>query len=124
MAYQLPTERLVWDRHKSQLVPAGNDIQAEGFLKGPIPLAWLTRCRDLSSAAFILGIAVWHSAALHRRQEDLPLTPSILRPFGIAERTMSRALTQLEIAGLLAVTRGRGRSPRVSIKLNDSAAHD
>ena len=115
MAYRVPTEHLVWDRHKSKFVPTSNDIQGDGFLKGPIPLDWLSRCRDISSAAFILGIAAWHSAALHRRQEDLPLTPSILRPFRIAERTMSRVLTQLEAAGLLTARCERGRSPRVSL---------
>src|SRR6188508_2650910 len=115
MSYRLPTERLVWDRHKGKFVPASSDIQADAFLKGPIPLDWLSRCRDLSSAAFILGIAVWHSAALHRRQEDIPLTPSILRPFRIAERTKFRVLAQPEAAGLVTVKRERGRSPRVTL---------
>jgi hypothetical protein len=115
MAYRLPTEHLVWDRHEGKFVRASSDIQADGFLKGPIPLDWLSRCRDVSSAAFILGIAAWHSAALHRRQDDLPLTPSILRPFRIAERTKFRVLMQLEAAGLLTVVRERGCSPRVSL---------
>jgi hypothetical protein len=67
----------------------------------------------LNSAAYLL--TVLDRLMFDGKGEDpLRLTPARLAPFGITERTIGRALRQLEAAGLVAVEGGRGRCPVVT----------
>jgi hypothetical protein len=49
------------------------------------------------------------------RECDIVVGSKLARRFGIERKARYRALAALERAGLITVTRGRGRSPRVAI---------
>src|SRR5689334_1752081 len=53
------------------------------FLKGPIPLPWLTAASMLSGKApLAVGLAVWFESG-RRKSREVRLTTAILRRFGV-----------------------------------------
>lgn len=81
------------------------------FVRGPIPLDLLTRCRRLHPEAAVvllrlkveadtLGLPVIAGAALARSLE-------------LHSQAMKRALAALERGGVIEIERARGRAPRV-----------
>jgi hypothetical protein len=88
----------------------------EEFLRGPIPLVWLSRACRLSPKALAVGLALWFKAGMSKNSPEVVASPGLLKRFGVmARRTQYQALSNLERAGLVAVDRGRGRCPRVTI---------
>lgn len=84
------------------------------FLKGPIPMVWLNRAGLLPGKALHVGIVLWHLAGL-KKAPTVALSTKLLADMGVARTTGYRALTALEQAGLVAVQRHPGRSPRVTL---------
>lgn len=85
------------------------------FLKGPIPLAWLTVASKLSGKApLAVALAIWFEAGRGRCKE-VTLTTAILNRFGINRKAKYRALEALEKAGLISVKRKPRRNPIVAI---------
>ena len=88
----------------------------EGFLRGPVPLAWLLRACRLSPKALAVALALWYKAGLLGNSPEVVASSNLLKRFGVsARRTQYQALADLERAGLVSVHRGRGRCPRVTI---------
>jgi hypothetical protein len=85
------------------------------FLKGPIPLAWLSRAAIQPGRALHVGVLLWFLAGLMRSRE-VPLLPSWLHRFGLNRFAAYRGLTALEKAGLVTVKRQRGRAPLVTLR--------
>ena len=54
----------------------------EKFLKGPIPLRWLTKAAQQPGKALHVSIAIWFLAGL-RKCRIISLSGSVLRSFGI-----------------------------------------
>ena len=84
------------------------------FLKGPIPLPWLTDAAKLPGKALHVGVVLWFLAGL-RKTNEVALSPSRSREFGIGRHSGYRAIRQLETARLITVDRHRGRAPIVTI---------
>lgn len=85
------------------------------FLKGPIPLTWLTAASMLSGKApLAVGLAVWFEAG-RRKSREVKLTTAILKRFGVNGKAKYRALKSLEKAGLVRVRRKPRRNPVVTI---------
>jgi hypothetical protein len=85
------------------------------FLKGPIPLSWLTAASMLSGKApLTVGLAVWFEAG-RRKSKEVKLTSDILERFGVNRKAKYRALNSLEKAGLVRVRRAPRRNPVVTI---------
>ena len=89
-------------------------VQGQPFLRGPIPLNWLTACNDMSGKTIMAALAIWWQAGMHGRQ-NVKLTTSGLQALGVDRKAKDRALAALEEAGLIAVTRQRGRNPLISL---------
>ena len=86
------------------------------FVKGPIPLRWLTEAARLpGKSPIVVGVALFHLAGLKGTRSGLALCPKRLAPFGLALRTVNHALRTLENAGLVTVDRASGRCPQVTI---------
>src|SRR5579883_3424650 len=85
------------------------------FLKGPIPLAWLNQAGALPGKSLAVGMALWFLVGLKRTKMDLKLRTAVLNRFGINRKVKTRALTALEGAGLISVSRQPGKNPLVSI---------
>lgn len=85
------------------------------FLKGPIPMAWLSAAAHLPGKAINLAIAIrfmsgmvgWTSIKLNRR---------LLSDMKISPDACSDGLLRLEQAGLIRVTRKPGQRPLIDIK--------
>jgi hypothetical protein len=84
------------------------------FLKGPIPLPWLEKAAQLPGRALAVGIVIWYRAGLHS-SNTIVLTSAILNRFGVSRHAKRRALTALEEASLIAVTRRGNKNPEVTI---------
>jgi DNA-binding transcriptional ArsR family regulator len=85
------------------------------FLKGPIPLPWLTAASMLAGKApLAVGLAVWFEAG-RRKLSEVKLTTAILKRFGVNRKAKYRALKSLEKAGLVRVRREPRRNPVVTI---------
>jgi DNA-binding transcriptional ArsR family regulator len=88
--------------------------EGERFLKGPIPWQWLCSASRLPGKALHVAIALWHLAGM-TGSETVRLATSVLKPLGVSRYSGYRALRALEEAGLIAVTRRRGRNPIVRL---------
>jgi len=85
------------------------------FLKGPIPLAWLTEAAKLPRNTFVLGIAIWFASGVQKTQEGIKLTQAVVARFGLDKMAKSRGLRALESAGLVLVDRRPGKNPVIRI---------
>ncbi len=84
------------------------------FLRGPIPLSWLTPAARLPGRTLALALALWfQSGRTGNRQANL--TSPILARFGVNRKALYRGLQALEMAGLVRVDRRRGKNPAVEI---------
>src|SRR5262249_20647683 len=86
------------------------------FLRGPVPLGWLTRAAGLPGKALAVGMALWLLRGLQRRQ-TVRLTKKTLLRFSVSRKQGYAALRSLETAELVSVARHRGKSPEVTILL-------
>lgn len=85
------------------------------FLKGPIPLGWLTAATKLSGKAPVaVALAIWFQAG-RRRSKEVRLTTAVIERFGIDRKAKYRGLSALEKAGLVRVHREPRRNPVVTI---------
>ena len=84
------------------------------FLRGPIPLTWLSPAACLPGKALAVGLALWFEAG-RKRTRQVRLTGPILRRFSVERRAAYRALGALERAGLVSVKRQVGKNPALEI---------
>lgn len=86
----------------------------ERFLKGPIPLRDIATAGRLPGRCLALLLAVHHRIAL-TRNTAVTVPSSLLTDFGISRSAKARCLKLLERAGLITVTRSRGRAARIQL---------
>jgi hypothetical protein len=84
------------------------------FLKGPIPLAWLSVAAAIPGKALNVALAIRWVADMSKGGE-VHVTKAALKYFGLSEDAYRDGLGRLEVAGLVAVTRKAGRRARVKI---------
>jgi hypothetical protein len=77
----------------------------------------VTTAAKLPGRALHAGITIWYATSLSG-SPAVPLSNVLCLRFGLDRNAKYRALHSLEVAGLVAVKRMRGRSPLVTI-LND-----
>jgi hypothetical protein len=115
--------RLPPNQTEVRLVATTTGIQASSkpmrikgeFLKGPIPLAWLTVASRLKGkASLAVALAIWFEAGRSRCKE-VALTSAILNRFGVNRKAKYRALESLENAGLISANRKPRRNPVITI---------
>lgn len=88
------------------------------FLKGPIPLSWLTAAARLPGKSLHVGLALWFASGLQRSRR-ISLSNLACERFGLDRNAKYRGLVWLEEAGLIAVERKLGRAPIVTILYGD-----
>ncbi len=99
-----------------QETPKPSVKKAKRFLRGPIPLDWLTQAARQSGKALHVGIALWFLSGL-KRSREIALSQSTLNLLGVSRHSGYRGLSKLETAGLISVVRHPGRNPIVTILL-------
>ncbi len=87
--------------------------QKTWFLRGPIPGPWISAACGLGLNALRVGLAVWHVARLDK-SHSVTLSAANMKRFAIAR--IDPGLTDLEQAGLVEVTRQRGKRPSITIR--------
>ncbi len=84
------------------------------FIKGPIPLDWVTCANKLPGKAGPVGFALWFLAGI-KKSRTFKLTGEVERIAACNRRTLYPALKALEKAGLIEVQPKRGARPTVVI---------
>lgn len=113
----VPVRRLQLDSVTGRLAVAPKKIL---FLRGPIPLDWLTRATALSGKSVNVALALWW---LHGMANGKPfkLTRLALKYLSVGRDAASEGLGRLEQAGLIQVERKIGQRPVISIVLLPSS---
>jgi hypothetical protein len=113
-----PQPKTIYKRSKSPW--NSPKIQGE-FLKGPIPLDWLSCASKLpGKAALSVALAIWFEIG-RRRSHEIKLTTAICNRFGVNRKAKYRGLLLLEDAGLIAVVREARKNPLVMVLLQSKA---
>ena len=88
--------------------------QTKPFVRGPIPLDWLTCVAGISNKSLHVGIVLYYLAGLTNSTTVL-VSYKVMNAFHVTRWTVRRNLLLMEDAGLIRVERHCGRSPRVTI---------
>ncbi len=111
--------KLAITRKPSAISPgrAPRHKQGEAFLRGPIPLSWLSTASNVSGqgSALKVALAIWYLSGLNQQNKTVKLQTSTLRLFGVERHSAYRGLKVLEHAGLIHVMRHPGRTPVVTL---------
>lgn len=107
----IPVKRIKYDSSSGQYKDAPTSVP---FLKGPIPMDWLSATSKLPGKAFNLGIAIWWLANM-ANTKTVKLTARALNYVGISRDATSDALKRMEVRGLIRVQRLPGQRPIVEI---------
>jgi hypothetical protein len=87
----------------------------ERYLGGPIPWTWLSAAARLPGQALAVGLAVWLRGGIAKSAEVRLSLSGLDSEMGVKRDAARRGLAALERAGLVHVTRGLGRKPRVTL---------
>jgi hypothetical protein len=107
----LPVRRLQLSGATGTLVAAP---EKEPFLRGPIPLDWLSVAANLPGKTLNVAVALWwrHGMA---KGKPFKLTQTALKAMNIERDAERLGLARLEQAGLIKVERKSGQRPTISI---------
>ena len=84
------------------------------FVKGPIPLEWVSRAAALPGKALNVAVALWWQHGM-AKGKPFKLTRMSLKYLSVERAASSAGLARLEQAGLIQVERKMGQRPVVSI---------
>lgn len=107
----IPVKRLQLDPVTGALIAAP---KKHLFLRGPIPLEWLSKAATLPGKTIHLSLALWwlHGMA---KGVSFKLTQKSLRSLNVDRGATSAGLRRLEQAGLVQVERKLGQRPTIKI---------
>ena len=108
---KIPEKRIVLNRHTGRWE---DDPIKKKFLKGPIPLDWLTAATQLPGKAINVGIALWWIAGMSKI-DTVKLNRQALAAFNISKDAMRDGLKRLQQAGLVELTSRPGQRHTVRI---------
>jgi DNA-binding transcriptional ArsR family regulator len=94
--------------------PSTNKPLRRRYLKGPIPWTWLETASRLPGKALALGMLLWREAGMDGIG-PVTITNAKVATLGIDRSAKSRAVADLERAGLVRVERRPRRNPLVTL---------
>ena len=103
--------RLEVDRATGALMPVR---QKAHFLKGPIPMPWLSKAADLPGKSLNVALAI-HWLYGMARGKSVTITQLALANFRVSNDAYLDALPRLEAAGLIRVQRAAGRRAIITV---------
>ena len=92
------------------------------FLKGPVPILWLSKAARLGGKCLHIGVVIWTLSGL-KRSRSIRLEGKWLTEFGVRRGSAYRNLKKLRQAGLIELRQKVGCCPRVTI-ITGSRAKD
>jgi hypothetical protein len=84
------------------------------FLRGPIPLRWLSKACQHDGKTVNTALAIWFEAG-RRGNFAVNLTTALLARFHVGRKAKYAALSALHEAGLIKTCIRRGKNPLVTI---------
>jgi hypothetical protein len=108
---KIPVKRLQLDRAAGVLVEAP---LKKLFLRGPIPMEWLSKSAELPGKTLHLSIALWW---LHGMANGKPfkLTKRALDSLNVSRDAAGDGLVRLEQQGLISIVRKVGQRPTITV---------
>jgi len=88
--------------------------QKKLFLRGPVPMDWLSQAAELPGKTLNVALAIWWLNGMSQ-SESFKLTRKSLSLLCIKRDATSISLKRLEGAGLIKVKRNVGQRPTISI---------
>ncbi|MFT5467534.1 MAG: hypothetical protein ACI8UO_002638 [Verrucomicrobiales bacterium] len=89
------------------------------FIKGPIPITWMSRALLRKPSALKVAIALFYQRGLCGA-DKFKVEPARFRELGVNETARHRGLKELERAGLIGVEQRAGQAPIVRMMEVDS----
>lgn len=108
---QLPIHKELQSRRRKK--------QEGMFIKGPIPLDWITRAARLPGRTMNTAMALWFLAGLCS-SDTIRLSKKTYGQFSVTRSSVSRHLNCLEKEGLIRVNKRLGRLSKVTILKNST----
>lgn len=105
----IPVTRLRFSHEAKKLVEVKSSTL---FLKGPIPLDWISAAAGLPGKALPLGIALWWLEGMSKGG-GIKMTKIALAKLNVSRDAYYDGLKRLEAANLISVTREPGKKPHV-----------
>ena len=84
------------------------------FIKGPIPMEWISSAANLPGKAIQVALAFFWLAGMKPHQK-VKITRQALELFNVSDDAYRDALIRLEQAGLIKVSRAQGQRALVEI---------
>ncbi len=110
-----PTKRLQWKPDAGQFFAGSPTIKTGSlFIKGPLPLKWITRAAILPGKTLHVGLAIWFQVGLEKCQ-TVKLSQKRVDCFSVSRDAKFDALKRLAEAGLINVEQFPGRSPIITV---------
>jgi len=107
----LPVNRLQLSSATGKLVAS---TKKDFFLRGPIPLDWLSAAAQLPGKTLNVGVALWWLKGM-AGSNPFKLTRTALKRMNVERDAARQGLLRLEQGGLILVKRKPGQRPTVSI---------
>jgi hypothetical protein len=101
---------------------SSSQVGARLFIKGPIPLEWLTAVAMLPGKCLNVAMAIQWLMGMSRGK-PVKLTTRALRSLNVSDDTTSDCLRRMEQAGLIDVTRQSGQRPVICVRDNFHGGH-
>lgn len=106
-----PTKQLRFDKTTGKYAAT---TRGEKFVKGPIPLWWISRANSLGGKAGAVGVGLWFLRGV-QGTTTVKVTSEVKSIAGCERHAFYHALKALEGAGLVVVHRQSGAYPVVEI---------
>ena len=87
------------------------------FIKGPLPMEWMSKAALLPGKAIQVALALWWLAGM-KPQQKIKVTRQALNFFNVSNDAYRDALLRLELSGLVKVSRLPGQRAQVEIVTN------
>jgi hypothetical protein len=85
------------------------------FVKGPLPLNWLSSaCKLSGKSPLTVALAILFEVG-RRKSNEIVLTTAICQRFGVKRKSKYRGLSALEAAGLILVNRRPRKNPVITV---------
>ena len=85
------------------------------FLKGPIPLSWLTEAMALPGKTGYVGLCLWFQRGL-KNCETFKFSHIAARQFYLGRRAVAQGLQRLEQVGLITIEKRPGCAPIITME--------
>jgi hypothetical protein len=92
------------------------NITSKQYIKGPLPLSWISKSARLNGRVLHVSLALWHIHNL-TKSDSIKMQKGIKKIFGISDDVYKRGLEILESAGLILVEKKLGQTPIVTLLL-------